>query len=399
MKPVEISRGVYWAGAPHWDRRLFDAIMPLPDGTSYNAYIVKGDEKTALLDTVDPSQAGPFLSCLEGMGGIDYIISHHAEQDHSGLIPEVLERYPDAVVVATPKGRSLLLDHLPLKEEKIITVADGETISLGAKTLEFLHTPWVHWPETMCTYLREERILFSCDLFGSHLATSGPFSEERHRVSEAAKRYYAEVMMPFRALIRKHLERLEGYTIEMIAPSHGPVHRDARFIMDIHRGWVSDVTGDTVVIAYATMHGSTEILVEHLTDALAGLDMDVRRFNLAVTDIGKFIVSLVDAATIVFGSPTILSGAHPLVIEAAFITNSLRPKLRFASIIGSYGWAGKTVEQIRSVIAGLKLEELEPVMVKGRPAAEDLDRIKRLAQEIKERHGKEGMVSRSVEGE
>ncbi len=392
MKLREIKQGVFWAGAPHWDRRLFDAIMPLPDGTSYNAYIVKGSEKTVLIDTVDPSQAGPFLSCLEGIERIDYIVSHHAEQDHSGLIPEVMKRHPEAKILATAKGKSLLADHLPLNEDDIITVADGETLSLGDKTLEFLHTPWVHWPETMCTYLREDRVLFSCDLFGSHLATSGPFSDETHRVCEAAKRYYAEVMMPFRAVIRRHLKRFEGYEIELIAPSHGPVHRDTASIMDIHREWVSDHISNMVIIAYATMHGSTELLVERLTDALTGLGMEVKRFNLAVVDKGEFIVSLVDAATIVFGSPTVLSGAHPLVIEAAFMANSFRPKLRFSSIIGSYGWTGKTVEQIRSMIAGLKTEEIEPVMVKGRPTDEDLCRIDTLARKIAEAHSRAGLV-------
>ncbi len=184
-------------GAVDWDRRLFDSLMPLPDGTSYNAYLIQGSEKTALLDAVDPTMENVLLSQLESVENIDYLIAHHAEQDHSGAIPRVLEKYKNAKVVATKLGKKMLMDHLPIPEERFVTVGDGETLSLGDKTLEFIHTPWVHWPETMCTYLREEKILFTCDFFGSHLATSDLYVTDEARAYEAAKRYYAEIMMPF----------------------------------------------------------------------------------------------------------------------------------------------------------------------------------------------------------
>src|SRR3989304_9177103 len=216
MKPKEIKPGVYWVGAVDWDRRVFDSLIPLPDGTSYNAYLIKGTDKTALVDTVDPSMVSILMSHLKDVDSIDFIISNHAEQDHSGAIPHILERYKDARVITTPKGKGLLAEHLHLDNERIITVNDRETLSLGDKTLEFIHTPWVHWPETMVTYLREDRILFSCDLFGSHLAVSDLFYHEEWKVCEAAKRYYAEVMMPFRTTIRKHIEKRKEYKIEMM---------------------------------------------------------------------------------------------------------------------------------------------------------------------------------------
>ncbi|MDP2682753.1 MAG: FprA family A-type flavoprotein [Deltaproteobacteria bacterium] len=386
MKPKKIREDVFWVGAVDWDRRLFDSLVPLPDGTSYNAYLIYGSEKTALLDTVDPSMITVLMSRLKDVKNIDFIISHHAEQDHSGAIPCVLEKYKNAKVVATSKGKPMLVEHLHIPEERIITVNDGETLSLGNKTLEFIHAPWVHWPETMFTYLREDKILFTCDLFGSHFATSDIFYSEYWHVCDAAKRYYAEVMMPFRTTIRKHLEKMKQYQIDMIAPSHGPVHNDPECIIQSHREWVSDALSNTVVMPYVTMHGSTQLMVNYLTEALAEKGVKVERFNLAVTDTGKLAMALVDAATIVIGSPTVLVGAHPLVISAAFLANALKPKLKFASIIGSYGWGGKMVEQIGGVLSNLKLEMLAPVIMKGQPKAEDYQALDRLADEIASKH-------------
>ena len=338
------------------------------------------------MDTVDPSMTAVLMSRLNDVKNIDFIISHHAEQDHSGAIPCVLEKYKNAKVIATAKAKPMLVEHLHIPEERIITVNDGETLSLGNKTLEFIHAPWVHWPETMFTYLREDKMLFTCDLFGSHFATSDIFYSEYWHVCDAAKRYYAEVMMPFRTTIRKHLEKMKQYQIDMIAPSHGPVHNDPECIIQSHREWVSDALSNTVVMPYVTMHGSTQLMVNYLTEALAEKGVKVERFNLAVTDTGKLAMALVDAATIVIGSPTVLVGAHPLVISAAFLANALKPKLKFASIIGSYGWGGKMVEQIGGMLSNLKLEMLAPVIMKGQPKAEDYQALDRLADEIASKH-------------
>ncbi len=235
MKKREIKERIYWLGAVDWDRRLFDSLIPLPDGTSYNAYLIEGSEKTVLLDTVDPARAGEFMMQLDGIRKIDFIVSHHAEQDHSGSIPLVLERFPEAKVVATPKGKAILIDLLKLPEHVFVTVEDGEVLSLGDKTLKFIHIPWVHWPETMATYLVEDRILFSCDFFGSHIATTDLFAHDRGRVYEAAKRYFAEIMMPFRPMIEKNMAKLAAYDIRMIAPSHGQIYDDPAWIMDASR--------------------------------------------------------------------------------------------------------------------------------------------------------------------
>ncbi|MGB2853013.1 MAG: FprA family A-type flavoprotein [Dehalococcoidia bacterium] len=388
MKPREIRPGVYCVGATDWDRRLFDSLIPLPDGTSYNSYLVKGSQKTALVDTVDPSMQNALTNNLKqlGIGNIDYIVANHAEQDHSGAIPLVLEKYPGAEVVATPRCKGMLIDLFMIPEEKFITVNDKDTISLGDRTLEFIHAPWVHWPETMLTYLREDRILFTCDFFGSHLATTDLYVTDEGQVYEAAKRYYGEIMMPFRTNIQKNLDKIKDYAIDIIAPSHGPMYDRPEFITKAYHSWAFGEPRNIVVLPYVSMHDSTRSIVEYLVEALVQRGVTVRQFDLTVTDIGKLAMALVDAATVVLGTPTVLAGAHPNVAYAAFLANALRPNLKFASIIGSYGWGGKAVEQLLGMIPNLKVELLEPVLSKGLPKEADFRALDSLADTIAQKH-------------
>jgi len=392
MKARQIKPNVYWVGAIDWDRRLFDALIPLPDGTSYNAYLVQGSQKVALIDTVDPSMTHVLMAYLENVPVIDYVIANHAEQDHSGSISCVLAKYPAAKVVTTPKGRDLLAALLLIPEDRFITVSDGETLSLGDKTLEFIHAPWVHWPETMLTYLREDKILFPCDLFGSHLATTDLYVADEGQVYEAAKRYFAEIMMPFRTSIEKHLEKLNGYKIDIIAPSHGPMYDKPSFILKAYRSWVSGPPKNIVVLPYISMHGSTQKMVEYFVGALADRGVTVKQFDLAAADIGKLAMALVDAATLVIGTPTVLVGPHPNVAHAAFLANALRPRLQFVSIIGSYGWGSKAVEQLKGLIPNLKAEVLVPVLSKGFPGEEDFKALDNLASTIAQKHKEHGFA-------
>ena len=381
----EIKKDIYYVGAIDWDRRLFDELIPLPDGTSYNAYLIKGSEKTALIDTVDPSMEDVLIENLKGTE-IDYIIANHAEQDHSGALPRILEKYPDAKIVTNPKCKTMLMDLLHIPDDKFVTVNDGETLSLGDKTLEFIYAPWVHWPETMLTYLKEDKILFTCDFLGSHLATSDLFVTDESRVYEAAKRYYAEIMMPFRTTIRKNLEKIKDLEIDIIAPSHGPLYDNPGFILDAYRDWGSDRVKNEVVIPYISMHGSTKEMIDYFVDALIERGITVKPFNLTKTDIGELAMALVDTATVVVGSPTVLVGPHPNVVYAVYLVNVLRPKVKFASIIGSYGWGGRMVEQITEMLTNVKIEILDPVMVKGLPKKEDFKELDRLADEILNKH-------------
>lgn len=388
MKPSTIRPGIYGVGAVDWDRRLFDSLIPLPDGTSYNSYLIQGQDKTALIDTVDPTMEKVLIGHLFQLGlkKLDFVIAQHAEQDHSGSLPAVLHQYPGARVVCSSRCKGMLMDLLGIEGDKFIEVQDGETISLGDRTLKFIYTPWVHWPETMVTYLEEDKILFTCDFFGSHLATTDSFVTDEGRVYEAAKRYYAEIMMPFHTNIEKNLEKLHGYTPDIIAPSHGPMYNNPEFILKLYRSWVCEEPKNIAVIAFVSMHGSTLQMVDYLSEALGKRGVEVKRFDLPVSDIGGLAMSLVDAATIIIGTPTVLAGPHPDAALATFLANALRPRLKYATIIGSYLWGGRVAEVIKGMIPNLNVELLDPVLTKGLPRDIDFEKLEKMADTIAEKH-------------
>jgi len=388
MTVRSISKDIFSVGVLHWYRRIFDELIPLPEGTSYNSYLIKGSGKTALIDSVDPEKWHELETnlCELGIKKLDYIITNHAEQDHSGSIPMLLEKYPEAMVVTNEKCRSFEIEHLHIPENRFIVVKDNETLSLGNKTLRFLLTPWVHWPETMVTYLEEDKILFSCDFFGSHYAGSEMFAGENPTVIHGAKRYYAEIMMPFRTTVVKNIDKVTQFDIGMIAPSHGPIYDKPYIIIDAYRDWTSDEVKKEVLIPFVSMHGSTRIMVDYLVDRLIRKGFSVKPFNLPVTDIGELAMSLVDASTIIIGSPIVLAGAHPSAVYAAFLANALRPKTKFVSIIGSYGWGGKMVDQLAGLISNLKVDIIEPVLVKGLPREEDFRKLDALIETLEEKH-------------
>jgi flavorubredoxin len=391
MKPREIIPDVHYVGAQDFDRRLFDSLIPLPDGTSYNAYLVRGRDKTVLIDAVEPAMLHVLQAYLKDVPRIDYVVSNHTEQDHSGGLPWVLVRHPEARLLSSETAKSMLVDHLALDPARIRTVADGERLDLGGKTLRFIYTPWVHWPETMSTYLEEDKVLFSCDWFGSHMAQTDLFVDGVDCILAEAKRYYAEIMMPFRKIIQKNLDKIKDLDIRLIAPSHGPIHRDPSSIIQAYRDWTDDKPHNSVVIPWVTMHGSTAILVERLVNGLADRGVTAHPFNMATADIGKLAMTLVDAATIVVAAPTVHVGPHPMALGAVVLANALRPKARFAAIMGSYGWAGKMAEAIKAAMPNLKVELLPTVICKGLPKPSDLEAVDQLAEAIAAKHREAGL--------
>ncbi len=394
MNPRKIRDNIWAVGTIDWDRRLFDELIPLPEGTSYNAYLLKTAEKTVLIDTVDPPVQDQLLHNLEllEVEQLDYLVSNHAEQDHSGGIPAVLERYPEARVVTNPKCREMLIDHLHIAEDRFEVRDNGESLDIGGWTLQFHTAPFVHWPETQFTWLVEEKILFTGDFLGSHLATSDLYIENEAEVYVGAKRYYAEIMMPFRKMFGKYLDLIDDLGPELIASTHGPLYRHPAFILDAYRDWISDEVKNEAVIAYLSMHDSTAEMVHHLINALIDRDIRVKVHNLTDVDVGELAIDLVDAATLVLASPTVLVGPHPSAAYAALIANALKPKTRFGAIVGSYGWGGKMVEQLTALTGNLKLEWLDPVMVKGKARAEDFASLEALAEAVAARHREAGIL-------
>jgi len=392
MNPRKVTDGVFFVGAPDWDRRLFDALIPLPEGTSYNAYLITGQEKTALIDTVDPTKWEVLKAYLEQIKTIDYVIIQHVEQDHSGSLPMVLEKYPNAKVIANSKAKELILTHLHVPEEKIQVIEDGEKLDLGGLTLQFIFAPWVHWPETMLTYLPERKLLFTCDFLGSHLATSSLFIEDERLVYLGAKRYYAEIMSPFRNLIKGHLEKIKKLDIDMIAPSHGPIYQNPDFIIEAYEEWISDQPKNIVLLPWISMHGSTQAMVEYLSSRLIEKGVEVEPYDISKVDLGELTMATVDAATIILAAPTILTNMHPMAELVAYWVSILRPKAKAYGFIGSYGWGGKTLETVKSLFSGIKADFFEPVMVKGLPTQADYEALDKLADAIVEKHRVLGLL-------
>jgi flavorubredoxin len=388
MPAMQINDGVFSVGAIDWDRPLFDALIPLPRGTSYNSYLVQGNEKTALIDTVDPCKFHELRNNLSALKieRLDYIVANHAEQDHSGALPDLLKLYPDAKIVTNAKARQFLQQLLHLGNDCFLEVAHRGTLPLGGRTFEFFLAPWVHWPETMFTYLKEDQILFSCDFMGSHLATSDTFATDHTLVLQEAKRYYAQIMMPYAMSVRQHLEMVEALPLKLIAPSHGPVYDRPALILDAYRDWSSPAVKNEVLLLYISMHGSTAKMAEHLVERLRARAIPVRPFNLVGADLGEVALAAVDAATICFASPAVLSGLHPAMVQAVYLINALKPKARFVAFMGSYTWGARFSQRLQEQLENLSAEFIEGVVCRGLPRSEDLEAVARLADAIAEKH-------------
>ena len=245
MSVLAICDNVFEVGAAHPDRELFDCLMPTPHGTTYNSYLIIGRDKTALIDAVDPEKVGILLRNLEdaGVDRIDYLISLHTEQDHAGGNEAVLRRYPMAQIIVNAKVRELSLTHLHQPDEKMTVVSETDRLELGGKTLRFMMIPFAHWPDNYMAYLEEDNILFSSDLFGSHYSTPKAFSTSSAEQRLAAKTYYAEIMMPFRAQIAKYTARVRELKPRLIAPAHGPVWYDPEMILSRYEKWTGEEIG------------------------------------------------------------------------------------------------------------------------------------------------------------
>lgn len=394
MKLNLIKDNIYYCGVKDKDRKLFDQLVPLPQGTTYNSYLVVGSKKTVLIDTTYPPKIGELVNNLIAteIKKIDYIVANHGEQDHSGALPILVDKYPDAKIITNEKCKNIIIDMLHIEEEKFITIKDGEEISIGDKTLKFIFTPWVHWPDTMFTYIKEDKMLFTCDFLGAHYTSYDLYADNSAPLEAAAKRYYAEIMMPFRLFASKYIKLIKSMEVDMILPSHGPIYQDPSFIIDLYENWTSDNVENLVIIPYVSMYDSTKMLAEYLAESLTSKGIKVELMDVVDGDHGDMAMKLVNAATVVLGSSMVLAGPHPEMVSTTYLISALKPKMKYLGIIGSYGWGGNLTGKLEDMFAMLNPEKLQYVIVKGAPKEEDYKRIDALADEICSKHKEQGLM-------
>ena len=390
----EIKNSVYYAGLNDADRVIFDELIPLEHGTTYNSYLIKGSDKTAVIDTMYPPFSDMYLKNFDenGIDKIDYIIANHGEQDHTGSIPILLEKYPEAIVITNQKCKENIMEMLLVDESKIKVVQNDEEISLGDKTLKFILAPGVHWPDTMFTFLKEENMLFTCDFLGAHLPFEDLYAKNDELLYSMAKRYYAEIMMPFRPLCKKYTKLVKELNPDFVLPSHGPIYNNPEFILNAYEDWSDDMGKNLVVMPYVSMYGSTEEMVKYVSKKLEDNGINVYPYDIVRDDLGDLAVELVDATTIIIGASMVLAGPHPMAFNTCALANALKPKVKFISIIGSYGWGGKLVETLAGLLTSIKPEVIEPVIVKGKLKQDEYAKLDNLVNTIIEKHKGLGLL-------
>ena len=364
MYPVEIKPGIYWVGSMDYSMRSFHGYST-ECGSTYNAYLII-DEKVTLIDTVK----APF--CLEMLGRIrniidpakiDYIVSNHVEPDHSGGIPFMLQQCPGAkIVTSDPNGLKGLTGRYG--EHDYVTVKAGDSISLGKRTLQFVPTPMLHWPDSMVTYCPEEEILFSNDGFGQHLATTERFAEERDisEVMHQAKKYYANILMPYGMQAQKAISALAGLKISMIATGHGVSWcSNISDIIEAYQKWSSFEKTDKAVVVFDTMWHTTEIMAKNIADAFYAIGIKPVLFDLRTDHISDVATELLDAKFLAVGSPTLNNQMMPSIAGLLCYIKGLAPKGLKGFAFGSYGWGGQSIGQVEQALKDCKVEICLPM--------------------------------------
>lgn len=394
-KPAELAPGIYWVGAVDWNIRYFHGpAYTTHRGTTYNAYLIV-DDKIALVDTVYAPFAGDMLEKIRTIidpSQIDYMIANHAEVDHSGSIPEVIRLAPKAKVICSQRGMESLKAYYG-GDWDFSPVKTGDTLTLGRRTLSFIEAPMLHWPDSMFTYVQGDAILLPNDAFGQHYASTGRFDDQVDlaEVMEEAAKYYANILMPFNALIAKKLEELQNMKlpIKVIGPSHGIIWRqDPGRIVEAYRRWAAGEAEARAIVAYDTMWQSTEKMALALVDGLESAGVETRVYKLSVSDRNDIIREILDARALLVGSPTINNGILPVVAPLLDDLVGLRPKNKLGLAFGSYGWSGGAVKAIEERLQAAKIELAEPgLAVKWVPRGGELENCfaagQRLGRRIK----------------
>lgn len=365
QKALPIKDGVFYTGAFDPDLKIFDIVIPTEHGTTYNSYFIQGAQKSALIDTVKLNTKDQLINKLSGItdiSKIDYIIINHTEPDHSGSLHLIKDIAEDATLVYS-KNAHHFVKHIIKKDYNNITVGDGDSIDLGGKTLQFINAPFLHWPDTMFTYLKEDKILFPCDFFGSHYCDANVFSDllaDEDAAFEAFKYYFAHIMRPFRNYALSALEKLKNYEIDIIAPSHGPILRkDLKKYID----WYTSASKapnvneaiKKIAVIYTSAYGNTEEMANHIAKG-ANIDglTNVSLINLVNTDIYKVVDIIEDSDAVIVGSPTLNAKPPKPIFDMISSLVMLNVKNKKAAVFGCYGWSGEAVQMVQDILKSLR---------------------------------------------
>ena len=390
---VELKKGIYWVGVIDWTIRDFHGYST-HKGSTYNAYLVVG-EKVALVDTVKAPFFDEMMERIREImppERIDYLIVNHVEMDHSGSLPRFKESFPKVEVLCSPRGEGELKLHyggdIPVK-----VVKTGATLELGGKTLTFVEVPMVHWPDSMVTYVKEDKTLLPNDAFGQHIASTERFDDELgwDAIRPEAAKYYANIVMPYGAQVLKALEALGGIEIEVIGPSHGVIWR--KYIPEIvatYEQWAKGEVKDKALVVYDTMWGSTEKMAKAICRGLVEEGVPTLVYRLSGSDKSDIVQELLESGGLVLGSPTLNNGVFPTVAEFSTYIKGLRPQGRITAVFGSYGWGkGATTKALAADLQAAGMEMMEELQVQFVPDGDALKKCeelgRRVAQKIKQK--------------
>ena len=387
FKAVQLTDTVFWVGAIDWSIRDFHGYST-NRGTTYNAYLILAD-KITLIDTVKKPFWEEFVSRIKSVvdpSKIEVVVSHHSEFDHSGCLPEILNMAHPSEFYASKMGIKALQEHFNWDQE-VIAVKNGETVDLGGKHLTFLETRMLHWPDSMISYLSEDRMLFSQDAFGMHLATGERFADEVDSSvveSEMAK-YYANILLPYSKLIPNLLGAItkQGWAIDWIAHDHGPIIRkDIPIYLERYTRWAEQAPEKKAVIIYDTMWGSTALMAKAITDGLLCQGIRVKQMPLSGSHRSDVATEILDAGALIVGSPTINNQLFPSIADVLTYLKGLKPQNLSGAAFGSYGWGGEATGAIKNFLESMGVNVIAEKKVKYVPNGMDLKDCFRLGETI-----------------
>ena len=378
MKAIEVRKDIYWVGAIDWKLRNFHGYLT-QRGSTYNAYLII-DEKITLIDTVKGCLTKELIDRISDvidLKKIDYVVSNHVEMDHSGAMPEIMAMIPNATVLTSVAGEK---EHRLIykKDWKFQAVKSGDVVNIGKRNLHFVMTPMVHWPDNMVTYCPEEKILFSNDAFGQHIASSERFDDEYpvETILEEAKKYYANIVLPYSNQVVGVMEIVRSLDLEMICPSHGIIWKShIPEILNMYEKWSSNKTDKKAIIVYDTMWHSTELIANTIKDAFEAKGYNYNIFDLKDTHISDIMGHIIEAEYICIGSPTLNKGIIPTVASFLTYLQGLAPKGRKAILFGSYGWAQANMKVLERYMEESSIEVVSKYNINFIPSQEQLDTI------------------------